>query len=350
MASNPTPREIKASQIGLRVWVQPKETDDVELDVVAVHGLGQDPDETWVHETTGINWLKHEKMLPSALKKARIMRFGYNSVWFGDNAIKQSLATVARKLLSTLKGQREECQQRPIIFIGHCLGGLVIEQAYVNAKLDPDQYPGIYDSITGIVFLGTPHRGNLESKATQAVIFDAIARARMQVQDNILHTLAQDNDTLLNVVTQFTRDVGKRQRPPELYCFYEQKACNVGGETAGIETPMEFVVNESSGAFDQYPKDGLELNHFQMNKFEDEEDGNYQSVRGAIVDMMKAARGIMNGRGMSKAFPTPQKHGLMLEGPAIGNGVPWAGNEQSPPLASYVMRYTPGHVDTGEVP
>ncbi|RYO77015.1 hypothetical protein DL764_010256 [Monosporascus ibericus] len=315
MASHPSSREIKATQIGLKVWFLPKEADDVELDVVAVHGIAEDPDETWVHETTKTNWLRDELMLPGALKKARIMRFGYNSVWFGKKAVKQSLGTVAGGLLSALKMKRKECQQRPIIFIGHCLGGLVIEQSYITAKLEPDLYPGIYESITGIVFLGTPHRGNFESQKTQktqAAVFAAITQAKMQVQENILSTLAQDNDTLLNTVTQFSRDIRNQTSPPMLHCFFEQVGCNTG-KMAGVETDPEeeeFVVNESSGTFDHHPKGGLALDHFQINKFENEEDGNYEFVRETIIEMMERTKGILNGRETSKALPTSQRHGI----------------------------------------
>ena len=46
-------------------------------------------------------------MLPQALPRARIMRFGYNSQWFGENAIKQRLSTVAEALLRALRAERK---------------------------------------------------------------------------------------------------------------------------------------------------------------------------------------------------------------------------------------------------
>jgi len=81
---------------------------DIES-VVAVHGIGQHPDETWVHGSSGTNWLRDEDMLPATLEKARIMRFGYLSIWFGKDAIRQSLADVARELLYSLKDERKVC-------------------------------------------------------------------------------------------------------------------------------------------------------------------------------------------------------------------------------------------------
>jgi hypothetical protein len=92
------------------------------------------------------------------------------------------------------------------------------------------------------VFLGTPHHGN--SQATQAVLFGDIVQASgKDAQVNILKTLAQDNDVLLEVVNDFTIDISQRQHPPMLFCFYENKACSVGREIASIETQGPKVGN-----------------------------------------------------------------------------------------------------------
>jgi hypothetical protein len=52
------------------------------------------------------NWLESPDMLPKAIPKARIMRYGYDSQWFGENAVKQRLATVAKELLFWLEQAR----------------------------------------------------------------------------------------------------------------------------------------------------------------------------------------------------------------------------------------------------
>jgi len=93
--------------------------------VVAVHGIGADPDWAWVAQETKmkevildgskeamevvrtINWLQTPNMLPKAIPKARIMRFGYESQWFGDAAVKQRLPTVANTLLKFLVMERK---------------------------------------------------------------------------------------------------------------------------------------------------------------------------------------------------------------------------------------------------
>lgn len=75
------------------------------LSIVAVHGIGADPDRTWTRD--GVNWLRDEEMLPQAVPQARIMRFGYESQWLGREAIQQRLPLVADQLLRSLMGSRK---------------------------------------------------------------------------------------------------------------------------------------------------------------------------------------------------------------------------------------------------
>lgn len=46
-------------------------------------------------------------MLPAVASHARIMRYGYQSQWFGEEPIRQNVSIVAPRLLLALKLQRE---------------------------------------------------------------------------------------------------------------------------------------------------------------------------------------------------------------------------------------------------
>ena len=81
--------------------------------IVAVHGLGAHPDDSWcknagtAEEPQWRNWLIEDDMLPAVAPNARIMRYGYESQWFGQDAMQQSASTVAERLLRALKRQRK---------------------------------------------------------------------------------------------------------------------------------------------------------------------------------------------------------------------------------------------------
>lgn len=46
-------------------------------------------------------------MLPTVAPNARIMRYGYQSQWFGKEVMQQSVSTVAERLLRALKRKRK---------------------------------------------------------------------------------------------------------------------------------------------------------------------------------------------------------------------------------------------------
>lgn len=106
------------------------------VDVIAVHGLGGHYEKTWTSvpvaptsETpeTPCIWLKD--LIPSEIPDARILSFGYNSAV----ALSKSIGDVemfASQLLSlTLRERGSENQKRrPIIFVSHSLGGIVVKK------------------------------------------------------------------------------------------------------------------------------------------------------------------------------------------------------------------------------
>lgn len=98
--------------IGLRVLRDaPAEAVDI-VDIIAVHGIGAHPDDSWcknvgtVDSPRWVNWLVDESMLPAVAPQARIMRYGYQSQWFGEGAIRQKASTVAQRMLQALKRKR----------------------------------------------------------------------------------------------------------------------------------------------------------------------------------------------------------------------------------------------------
>jgi triacylglycerol esterase/lipase EstA (alpha/beta hydrolase family) len=126
--------------------------------IVAVHGLN--PTNTEFHAES--TWMAGDKLwlkdfLPSQLPNARVLLFGYNS----NVAFETSIAGVreqAVNLLNRLASKREDAEERPIIFVAHSLGGIIVKRALVEAKLD-DTYKAIRDATYGIAFFGTPHQG-----------------------------------------------------------------------------------------------------------------------------------------------------------------------------------------------
>src|SRR4051812_33961447 len=100
----------------------------LQLDsLVAIHGLNGDAYKTW---TDGERlWL--QDYLPSAFPDARIFTYGYNSkIAFSGSA--SNVKHYAITLLHRLHARRRDFSdegKRPIIFICHSLGGIVLKKA-----------------------------------------------------------------------------------------------------------------------------------------------------------------------------------------------------------------------------
>ncbi|CAG7561103.1 unnamed protein product [Fusarium equiseti] len=282
---------IRPQDLGFQVYHDPQDVDEITLDVIAVHGIGVDPTATWTHPKTKRNWLRDGTMLPQELPSARIMAFAYNSVWYGDDAVKQSLEGVANSLLLQLGEQRANCRDRPIIFIGHCFGGLVMQMAYTKAFTHKEDYPYIHESVIGMVFLGTPHHGLRESSglSTQSKVYQAILASKLSIQDNALKTMAHDNDLLRNSVDGFTRMITTRL-----------------DAIAGSKTAPEFVVNQTSGTLNGHQSQELSLDHFGMNKFEDSQDSHYRNVKREIIRIVNE-HAHRDGGELTKS-PSPTHH------------------------------------------
>lgn len=98
--------------------------------IVAVHGLNplnklDHGEDTWRAPKSQKSWLRD--FLPQDIPSARIILFGYNSnVAFSSG--NEGVCDQANTLCFTLGGYREDVQHRPIVFIAHSLGGLVVKQ------------------------------------------------------------------------------------------------------------------------------------------------------------------------------------------------------------------------------
>ncbi|KAJ3579438.1 hypothetical protein NPX13_g1123 [Xylaria arbuscula] len=303
-------KPLDPRRMGLHTLYEPKEAEDIDVDILAIHGIGANPDHTWVDRKTKINWLNHQTMLPDALPNARIMAYNYESFWFGDNAVKQSLRSVAEKLLRAITEARIECLDRPIILIGHCFGGLVALECYVVAAMHSTQYEGLANSVVaGMMFLGTPFYGiHHDSGMTKlGEVYQAIAASEVHLEDNVLGTIAQDNDVLVAAVSDFVQYLGNSANilKTKLFCFWETKPSKIG-RVAGLEdTKPKFLVDQSSGTLIGHEKEGLDKDHFEMNKFIGKDDNNYKVVLRELQKMNNNAMALIEARRTGSLMQAP---------------------------------------------
>ncbi|PVH84639.1 hypothetical protein DL98DRAFT_512067 [Cadophora sp. DSE1049] len=156
--------KIPLETLGLHTLYEPKDK-NITMDIVAVHGLGGDSFSTWTDKASGCLWLRDLLPQQEALKGARIMTFGYDARAFLRPFEKSTTGrtfTFAEALLFDLSNARidqEQARSRPLVFVGHSLGGNVIKSALVGANNQQNLYGDILKSTQCLIFFGTPHQG-----------------------------------------------------------------------------------------------------------------------------------------------------------------------------------------------
>ncbi|KAI0376539.1 hypothetical protein F5Y04DRAFT_209589 [Hypomontagnella monticulosa] len=169
------------------------------VDIIAVHGLNprgkQDADHAWDTWRTppgpqGRLWLRDD--LPLDLPESRIFLYEYNStVVFGKD--KSTFLDKANKLLEEIRIERYGIESRPILFLGHSMGGLLIKQALINAHSNT-KYTPIKTATKGLVFFATPHHGADGMLLSLADTAHGIAASLgLHNGGNILKTLKSDS-------------------------------------------------------------------------------------------------------------------------------------------------------------
>ncbi|KAL6879162.1 hypothetical protein J3F83DRAFT_758857 [Trichoderma novae-zelandiae] len=88
--------------------------------------------------------------------RARILLYEHPEV--GEGTTLNSLAVALLEELRALRAA-ERRRDRPLLFIAHSVGGLVVKMALVKAHTDP-QYGDILHECYGVAFFGTPHQGS----------------------------------------------------------------------------------------------------------------------------------------------------------------------------------------------
>jgi len=171
------------------------------FDIVFVHGLGGDPILTWTHPDNGAFW---PQWLAERYPAVNVYTAGYDSGIFtsllkGDGATLNDRATTLLDLLST-----RDTAGRPVLFITHSLGGLLVKQVLRHSDgVIPTRYRAVSKDVAGVLFIATPHIGSDLAKTLCGVM--------AAVTSNSLKQLTHGHDTLIELANWFGNWAGQRQ-------------------------------------------------------------------------------------------------------------------------------------------
>lgn len=216
----------------------PKDDSDIKyfgnaaVDIIAVHGLASAYETTWSVQLENdseqrYHWLQEK--LGVDIPQARILGFEYGSEWYGEPSY-TNLNDCGTELLRCILrdrrhvGRPEICptqKRRPIIFIAHSFGGLVVKQAIAAAyrrwKAGDDPGSAVKESVrraetanhrdflcsvAGIIFLGTPHQGSTFS-AWASLKMAVGSLVGQETHEELVKVLAANSQPLTALQTDF---------------------------------------------------------------------------------------------------------------------------------------------------
>jgi len=151
---------------------------------------------------------------------ARVLSYGYDSDTAFSKAV-TGIDDVAGMLLDRLTGDRQlpEEKSRPVLFIAHSLGGIVVKkvrgvlvqrlttdgsQAMILAHHRSKYYGNLLQHVRAIVFFGVPHRGSdVAYWATFAANILQFGQLGLRTNPTYVKALQRNSSTFAEISTQF---------------------------------------------------------------------------------------------------------------------------------------------------
>ncbi|KAI0865933.1 hypothetical protein F4860DRAFT_500000 [Xylaria cubensis] len=183
-------------------------------DCIAISGLSSHPFGSWQPKggSKAFMWIRDD--LPRLLPNVRPILYGYDTTLQDHNSF-QLIDDLSLKFIYQLKAHGWSSPGRkPLAFLAHSLGGLILKQAIVTAadKLETDN--PIVRSVQGAVFFGTPNYGMEQSHLMEMV--------KGQYNEQLVADLSPNSLYLQRLDDQFS-GISFLQKS-RLYWCYETKA------------------------------------------------------------------------------------------------------------------------------
>ncbi|KAG8797716.1 hypothetical protein FRC16_008589, partial [Serendipita sp. 398] len=245
---------------------------DPIVDIIAIHGLDGHRENSWTADD-GTMWLRD--LLPDDVPNARILTYGYDAYTrsFSQTSTKTIFHHAEAFVEDLSRLRRAADPKRPIIFLAHSLGGIILKQALVLCHSDnfetKDTSRDILVSTFAILFFGTPHSG--ANGVQLAEWMGRVLSVCMSTNDRILKALSRDSSELENIQKLYLR----ASKQISTIFFYEEYPTRI---VRGMEehiVPRHLAVVQGDRKAKVVV---LHADHCQMVKYTGENDINYRKV------------------------------------------------------------------------
>ncbi|KAI1393609.1 uncharacterized protein F4822DRAFT_18521 [Hypoxylon trugodes] len=247
------------------------------LDIVFVHGLFGSRTGTWTKG--GVCYPRD--LLGQDMSDSRVIAWG----WGGALSSNGTFSDQAESLLADISRLRSGIT-RPIIFIGHGLGGIVIKEALVTAAMSRIygahvELGNVYPRTIGCVFLGTPHvRGGKRSLgeciAATALLSPTMPTTQLQRAFRESDKAFENLHSTFLMISRDIRVVCIREKLPSTITASAELAKDADGMELGKGT-IQMIVPRDSAGYESFnvTRHDLIVNHLDLARFKSRDEPGY---------------------------------------------------------------------------
>ncbi|KAL0256742.1 hypothetical protein SLS55_009139 [Diplodia seriata] len=247
------------------------------IDIVAVSGLNGHPLGSFKQRNGSWIWLRDA--LVRDLSDSRVLTFGLDTQLINSESF-QNIADLGGTLRTALRTIRTD-PKRPLVLIGHSLGGIIVKEAVnLMAKSHMQVDQASFRAIAGIMFFGVPNQG-MAIKSLVPMVGDGPNRALVESLGPNSHVLRTQSQAFLEILDSAVAF--------HVVNFYETKMSRtaVQDETTqkwAMSGPLEILVEPHSATHgrvhdaEKHHVHPVDRSHGDLVKFSGRKDGTYRVV------------------------------------------------------------------------
>lgn len=216
-------------------------------------------------------------LLPNVCPLTRIMVWGCHNIVMNGKLLQSqnSIFTHSEDLLHELTDFRDETNtpRRPVIFVAHSLGGIIVKELLRRADSEPEKRTrGLLESTLSVVFIGSPHRTSSAGSLITAVKNIAHLALGVDPDDPNISSLFEIPQTKVPRIEGEKLELGRSEfirlwddHNFHVRTFHEQESVEIEDDNA--ESGLRL---RQKASFLEPPRENsepLEGNHFSMAQF-----------------------------------------------------------------------------------
>ncbi|KAJ6118297.1 hypothetical protein N7471_013764 [Penicillium samsonianum] len=275
------------------------DNEPVVADIIAIAGLDGHAYGSWQGRgNLGRMWLRD--FLSKDLPQCRTMIYGYNSKLSSHGV--DTILDYGRELMEEIKKIRntKELQQRPLIFIAHGFGGIILAHCLVRAiQTMEEDHPAItslHRATYGMILFAIPRKGLVMDDIQQMLAGDT-----SHPREHLLQQISTKSDVLIHQLADFKNLIRDRK----VVSFYETEQTRqlvLDSESGRWKRTGDFLTTVGAdSALLQLPdhvedKVPLHADHSMVVKFDTRNTAGYRTALDRLQQFSKDAPSVVAAR------------------------------------------------------